>query len=64
MQEGHPVRRFTEGTYARPMLDELDREEQDKLIATYESVIGKAYPKGPDGTVLFPFRRLFFTLSV
>lgn len=62
--EGHPVRRFTEGTYARPILNKLDRDEQAQLIRTYESVIGKAYPKGPNGTVLFPFRRLFFTLSV
>jgi trans-aconitate 2-methyltransferase len=62
--EGHPVRRFTEGTYARPILNKLNAEEQSRLIRTYESVIGKAYPKGPDGTVLFPFRRLFFTLSV
>ncbi|SNR25347.1 methyltransferase domain-containing protein [Puniceibacterium sediminis] len=62
--EGHPVRRFTEGTYARPILNKLDKDEQARLIKTYESVIGKAYPKGPNGTVLFPFRRMFFTLSV
>ena len=62
--EGHPVRRFTEGTFARPILNKLDRDEQDRLIRAYESVIGKAYPEGPQGTVLFPFRRMFFTLTV
>ncbi|PIL17781.1 hypothetical protein P775_23120 [Puniceibacterium antarcticum] len=62
--EGHPVRRFTEGTYARPILNKLDKDEQIRLITTYESVIGKAYPKGPNGTVLFPFRRMLFTLTV
>lgn len=62
--EGHPVRRFTEGTFARPILASLEPDEQARLIATYESVIGKAYPKGKQGTVLFPFRRMFLTLTV
>lgn len=59
---GHPVRRFTEATYARPILAPLKAEERAALIATYEQVIGKAYPAGPEGRVLFPFRRLFMTL--
>ncbi len=62
--EGHPVRRFTEGTYARPILQRLEMDEQAKLITAYESVIGKAYPKGPNGSVLFPLRRMFITLKV
>ncbi|MFD1344412.1 methyltransferase domain-containing protein [Litorisediminicola beolgyonensis] len=60
--EGHPVRRFTESTYARPLLQMLEEDEKTKLIKAYEAVIGKAYPMGPRGNVLFPFRRLFFTL--
>ncbi len=60
--EGHPVRRFTEGTYARPILNALQPNERERLIAAYEASIGKAYPKDDSGTVLFPFRRLFFTL--
>lgn len=62
--EGHPVRRFTEATFARPILAALSEDEQARLIAEYERVIGKAYPAGPNGSVLFPFRRLFFTLIV
>ncbi|MFZ5965284.1 methyltransferase domain-containing protein [Thalassococcus sp. BH17M4-6] len=62
--EGHPVRRFTEGTFARPILSSLEPDEQKRLIAAYEAVIGKAYPKGRQGTVLFPFRRMFVTLTV
>ncbi|SIS81576.1 trans-aconitate 2-methyltransferase [Roseivivax lentus] len=62
--EGHPVRRFTEGTFARPILSALSADERARLIREYEQVIGKAYPEGPGGTVLFPFRRLFFTLKV
>lgn len=62
--EGHPVRRFTEGTFARPIMSVLEPGERTRLIAAYEAVIGKAYPKGPTGTVLFPFRRMFVTLAV
>ncbi|CUH78185.1 methyltransferase domain-containing protein [Tropicibacter naphthalenivorans] len=61
---GHPVRRFTESTYARPVLEKLDAAEQARLIALYEEAIAKVYPAGPDGRVLFPFRRLFITLKV
>jgi trans-aconitate 2-methyltransferase len=60
----HPVRRFTEATFARPVLASLEAEEQARLIAAYEAVMEKAYPRAQDGTVLFPFRRLFFTLRV
>lgn len=60
----HPVRRFTESTFGRPILEALDVAEQARLIAAYEKVMEKAYPRGPDGTVLFPFRRMFFTLTV
>ena len=63
-ERGHPVRRFTESTYARPILDALDPDEQADLITRYEEVMEKAYPRGKDGTVLFPFRRMFFTLTV
>ena len=60
----HPVRRFTESTYARPILAVLDSEEQIALIARYEQIMDKAYPRSADGSVLFPFKRLFFTLTV
>ena len=62
--DGHPVRRFTETTYARPILAALDAGEQARLIAAYEAVMDKVYPAAADGTVLFPFRRMFFTLTV
>jgi trans-aconitate 2-methyltransferase len=62
--DGHPVRRFTEATFARPVLNVLDPAEQAHLIAAYETVMDHAYPKSANGSVLFPFRRLFFTLTV
>ncbi len=61
--EGHPLRRFTEATVARPILELLQPDEQAQLIAAYESVIDKAYRADHDGSVLFPFRRVFFTLK-
>jgi trans-aconitate 2-methyltransferase len=64
-EEGsHPVRRYTESTYARPILDALDEDERAALIARYEDIMRSAYPVRADGSVLFPFRRLFFTLTV
>lgn len=60
--QGHPVRHFTEATFARPILNALNPEEQATLIAAYEAAMEKAYPLRADGAVLFPFRRLFFTL--
>lgn len=62
--ESHPVRRFTESTYARPILEALDEGERAVLIARYEEVMRSAYPVRRDGSVLFPFRRLFFTLTL
>jgi trans-aconitate 2-methyltransferase len=60
----HPVRRFTESTYARPVLQALGQDEKDWMIARYEEAMHAAYPVRADGSVLFPFRRLFFTLTV
>ena len=60
----HPVRLFTEASYARPLLQALDPAMQARLISAYEAAIEKTYPRAADGTVLFPFRRLFFTVTV
>ncbi|QIE46750.1 methyltransferase domain-containing protein [Pseudohalocynthiibacter aestuariivivens] len=60
----HPVRRYTESTYARPILTALDSKRRATLIKRYEEVMHSAYPVRADGSVLFPFRRLFFTLTV
>jgi trans-aconitate 2-methyltransferase len=62
--KGHPVRHFTESTFARPILNALFPAEQTQLIAAYEAKMAQAYPLRADGSVLFPFRRLFFTLQV
>lgn len=61
---GHPVRRFTGSTAMRPFLDRLMPAETLAFVARYDAALAAAYPAEADGTVLFPFRRLFFTLVV
>lgn len=60
----HPVRLFTESTTLRPFAERLSGEDLAALVARYEAALAIAYPFEADGTVLFPFRRLFFTLKV
>lgn len=62
--EGHPVRRFTESTAMRPFVAKLDAEDTARFVAAYEEALAAAYPVAEDGTVLFPFRRVFLTLRV
>ena len=61
--EGHPVRMFTSSTFARPVLEALEPGEAAELIRLYDSAAAEAYPPMQDGSVLFPFRRLFFLLQ-
>jgi len=60
----HPVRRFTESTAMRPIAERLSAAELAAFIARYEAALTAAYPPEADGSVLFPFRRLFFVLTV
>lgn len=62
--QGHPVRLFTETTFARPILNALSGPDRATLIAAYDARMDQAYPRQADGAVLFPFRRLFFTLTM
>ncbi|WP_433988750.1 Trans-aconitate 2-methyltransferase (plasmid) [Pseudoseohaeicola sp. NH-UV-7] len=63
-RQGHPVRLFTESTFARPFLDGLNGADQKALINAYDAEMETAYPARNDGCVTFVFRRLFFTLTV
>lgn len=62
--EAHPVRRFTESTAMRPFLQHLGDTEAQVFIARYETALEKVYPVQADGSVLFPFRRLFLVLAL
>lgn len=62
IETGHPVRHFTQSTAMRPILAALNLVEADQFIATYDQHLLIPYPLEYDGSVLFPFRRLFITL--
>ena len=64
VQEGHPVRHFTQSTAMRPIVNKLDEAELKCFISTYEEALNGHYPPENDGSVLFPFKRVFFTLVV
>jgi trans-aconitate 2-methyltransferase len=61
-ETGHPVRHFTQSTAMRPILARLSEGEATRYIAAYDAQLLIPYPLEFDGTVLFPFRRLFFTV--
>ena len=63
VDHGHPVRNFTQSTAMRPFIDTLTRDEAARFTAAYDSALDVAYPVAADGTVLFPFQRVFFTLT-
>ena len=60
----HPVRAFTESTAMRPIAEKLTPPELASFCAAYEASLSAAYPLQKDGAVLFPFKRVFFTLKV
>ena len=62
--EGHPVRLFTQSTAVRPLAERLGAEERAAFVAAYDAALAEVYPAEADGTVLMPFRRLFFVLTL
>lgn len=61
--EGHPVRAFTESTAMRRFVEVLSAEEIAVFAREYDTALEAAYPREADGSVLFPFRRVFFVLQ-
>lgn len=61
--EGHPVRAFTQSTALRPFAARLGEGELEEYLEAYDEALAIAYPAEADGTVLFPFRRLFLVLT-
>lgn len=60
----HPVRAFTAATAMRPIAEKLSPEDLAAFCARYDAALAAAYPLGTQGEVLFPFRRVFFTLTL
>ncbi|MEM9975386.1 MAG: methyltransferase domain-containing protein, partial [Pseudomonadota bacterium] len=59
----HPVQAFTASTAMRPFLAKLATDELPAFCAAYDVALSEAYPLAADGSVLMPFRRLFFVLT-
>ncbi|SDJ88432.1 methyltransferase domain-containing protein [Aliiruegeria lutimaris] len=59
---GHPVRLFSQSTAARPILEKLSETEAAQYLHVVDARLADLYPRAPDGSVLYPFRRLFLTL--
>jgi len=55
----HPVKEWTKGTWLRPLLDALEEPERSGFESAYTDLVDRAYPKQPNGTTIFPFRRMF-----
>ncbi len=62
-KDAHPVRRFTESTMLLPILERLDEDEQKSYLRAYDDQLLDDYPLQADGGVMFPFLRLFLTLT-
>ena len=54
---------WMKGTGLRPYLQRLDEAEQGDFLASFLEKLARAYPRRANGTVLFPFRRLFLLAS-
>ena len=54
-----PVFRWMEGTGLRPFLTRLDGGDRAAFETAVKAAFAAAYPPEPEGTTLFPFRRLF-----
>jgi trans-aconitate 2-methyltransferase len=54
----NPVARWIEGAALRPYLPALGQDRDEFMKAVEEQILA-AYPPRPDGTTLYPFRRLF-----
>jgi trans-aconitate 2-methyltransferase len=55
----HPVVAWTRGTALLPFLGALDGTEREAFLAAFAERVEAAYPRRRDGSVLFPFRRIF-----
>ncbi len=60
----NPVADWTRSTLMVPLLDALPPVLRPPFEAEYGRRIAAAYARSPDGTTLYPFRRLFMTVRV
>ncbi|MDX1620719.1 MAG: methyltransferase domain-containing protein [Nitriliruptorales bacterium] len=53
------IAEWTRGSMLRPLLAALEPDEAGEFEEQYRAQLRSAYPPGPDGRVVFPFRRQF-----
>jgi trans-aconitate 2-methyltransferase len=60
MPDAESIVEWYRGTGLRPFLDAIPTEAgRERFAAQFLEGLREAYPKRPDGRVLFPFRRIF-----
>ena len=65
MPNADAIVEWYKGSGMRPFLEALATDsEREKFLTDYSKRIRAAYPVRPDGTVLFPFRRLFVVATL
>ena len=60
----HPVLDWISGTALVPVRDRLDGEQYEQFRQDLIPLLDEAYPARPDGTTIFPFRRVFIVAVV
>ena len=55
----NPVLEWMTGTALRPVEDALAAPEWDRFRDELVPILDEAYPRRPDGSTFFPFRRIF-----
>ena len=55
----HPIVAWTRGTALVPFVAALEAGERQAFVDAFAERIEAAYPRRGDGSVLFPFRRIF-----
>jgi trans-aconitate 2-methyltransferase len=59
LQGNDAVTQWASGSSLRPFLDALPQDLRPAFLDAYRTAIAPHYPRRPDGTTLFAFRRLF-----
>jgi len=59
----NPVAEWTKGTWLAPLLAALAPSARTAFESEYRQRVAQAYPRQPDGKILFPFRRLFIVAA-
>ena len=63
LEGDNPVVEWTRGSALKPLVDGLAEPDRSAFLAEYSGRIARAYPPGPDGRTLLPFRRLFIVAT-